>query len=213
MDGIIHPYYTVALAPAIAALVGISVRELWRGREFVASRIVLAVMSAGTGVWAFILMDRTPDWWPARALGRVDRLARHRFDPGGRGTPSRPFRSGIDHRRNVFRCSRACRIHHRDCGELTQQRADGDGGSEPRRPDGTAGRWRKWRSGPWRRGQSRARKPRRRSGQPLGRSHRRLDGCEQSRTEDRRIGHGDRRVHRRRQLADTRAVPGLRRQP
>jgi 4-amino-4-deoxy-L-arabinose transferase-like glycosyltransferase len=65
MDGIIHPYYTVALAPAIAALVGISARELWRGREFVTSRIVLAVMSAGTGVWAFILMDRTPEWWPA----------------------------------------------------------------------------------------------------------------------------------------------------
>lgn len=65
MDGIIHPYYTVALAPAIAALVGISVRELWRGREFLASRTVLAIMSAGTGVWAFILLDRTPDWWPA----------------------------------------------------------------------------------------------------------------------------------------------------
>jgi 4-amino-4-deoxy-L-arabinose transferase-like glycosyltransferase len=65
MDGIIHPYYTVALAPAIAALVGISVRELWRGKEFLASRIVLAAMSAGTGVWAFILLDRTPDWWPA----------------------------------------------------------------------------------------------------------------------------------------------------
>ena len=65
MDGIIHPYYTVALAPAIAALVGISVRELWRGRESLASRIVLAIMAAGTGVWAFILLDRTPDWWPA----------------------------------------------------------------------------------------------------------------------------------------------------
>jgi 4-amino-4-deoxy-L-arabinose transferase-like glycosyltransferase len=65
MDGIIHPYYTVALAPAIAALVGISVRELWRGREFLTPRIVLATMSAGTGVWAFILLARTPDWWPA----------------------------------------------------------------------------------------------------------------------------------------------------
>lgn len=65
MDGIIHPYYTVALAPAVAALVGISVRELWRGRRFPAPRIVLAIMSATTGVWAFILLDRTPDWWPA----------------------------------------------------------------------------------------------------------------------------------------------------
>ncbi|OBB03613.1 glycosyl transferase [Mycobacteriaceae bacterium 1482268.1] len=64
MDGTIHPYYTVALAPAIAALVGIAVRELWRVRESLSARIVLAVMSAGTGVWAFVLLDRTPDWLP-----------------------------------------------------------------------------------------------------------------------------------------------------
>lgn len=65
MDGIIHPYYTVALAPAVAAVVGISVAELWRVRERLASRLVLAVMLAGTGVWAFVLLDRTPDWLPA----------------------------------------------------------------------------------------------------------------------------------------------------
>jgi 4-amino-4-deoxy-L-arabinose transferase-like glycosyltransferase len=65
MDGIIHPYYTVALAPAIAALVGISVRELWQHRERLWSRLVLAAMSATTGVWAFVLLDRTPDWLPA----------------------------------------------------------------------------------------------------------------------------------------------------
>jgi 4-amino-4-deoxy-L-arabinose transferase-like glycosyltransferase len=64
MDGIIHPYYTVALAPSVAALLGISVTELWRGRQFIAPRIVLAVMMAVTGVWAFILLDRTPDWFP-----------------------------------------------------------------------------------------------------------------------------------------------------
>jgi len=65
MTGVIHPYYTVALAPAIAALIGISVRELWQGREFLSSRVVLATMCAATGVWAFILLDRTPDWLPA----------------------------------------------------------------------------------------------------------------------------------------------------
>ncbi|WP_454791330.1 ArnT family glycosyltransferase [Mycolicibacterium lutetiense] len=65
MDGIIHPYYTVALAPAVAALVGISVVELWRVRARLAARAVLAVMLAGTGVWAFVLLDRTPDWLPA----------------------------------------------------------------------------------------------------------------------------------------------------
>jgi 4-amino-4-deoxy-L-arabinose transferase-like glycosyltransferase len=65
MDGIVHPYYTVALAPAVAALVGISVAELWRLREAVTPRIVLAMMAAATSVWAFILLDRTPDWLPA----------------------------------------------------------------------------------------------------------------------------------------------------
>ena len=65
MDGTIHPYYTVALAPAIAALVGISVRELWRANDRLGSRLVLALMSAATGVWAYVLLDRTPDWLPA----------------------------------------------------------------------------------------------------------------------------------------------------
>ena len=65
MDGIIHPYYTVALAPAVAALVGISVRELWRVRDRLWSRLVMATMSGATGVWAYFLLDRTPDWLPA----------------------------------------------------------------------------------------------------------------------------------------------------
>lgn len=65
MQGVNHPYYAVALAPAVAALIGISVRELWRGREFLSSRAILAVMSATTGVWAFIMLDRTPTWLPA----------------------------------------------------------------------------------------------------------------------------------------------------
>lgn len=65
MDGIVHPYYTVALAPAVAALVGISVAELWRSRELLGPRLVFATMIASTGVWAFILLARTPDWFPA----------------------------------------------------------------------------------------------------------------------------------------------------
>ena len=64
MDGIIHPYYTVALAPAVAALVGICTVELWRGRQLRGPRVTLAAMAAATGVWAVILLDRTPDWFP-----------------------------------------------------------------------------------------------------------------------------------------------------
>jgi len=65
MDGTVHPYYTVALAPAIAALVGISVAELLRRRDSWLPRLSLAVMLAVTGVWAFVLLNRTPDWLPA----------------------------------------------------------------------------------------------------------------------------------------------------
>jgi 4-amino-4-deoxy-L-arabinose transferase-like glycosyltransferase len=64
MSGIIHPYYTVALAPAAAALVAISGRELWRGRDHVPARVALALMIASTGYWAFILLDRVPTWLP-----------------------------------------------------------------------------------------------------------------------------------------------------
>ncbi len=64
MKGIMHPYYTVALAPAIAALVAMGIRELWRGRQFTSARVVLAIMLAATAVWSFILLDRTPEWLP-----------------------------------------------------------------------------------------------------------------------------------------------------
>jgi len=42
MAGIIHPYYTVALAPAIGALVGLGVTQLWRDRASAKSRVTLA---------------------------------------------------------------------------------------------------------------------------------------------------------------------------
>ncbi|MFD4253971.1 ArnT family glycosyltransferase [Amycolatopsis thermoflava] len=64
MSGTIHPYYTVALAPGIAGLVGIGAVELWRGRHNFAARVVLALVLAATGVWDFILLARTPDWQP-----------------------------------------------------------------------------------------------------------------------------------------------------
>jgi 4-amino-4-deoxy-L-arabinose transferase-like glycosyltransferase len=64
MSGIIHPYYTVALAPGIAGTLAISARELWRGRANFAARTVLAVMLAVTAVWGFVLLARTPDWQP-----------------------------------------------------------------------------------------------------------------------------------------------------
>ncbi len=64
MKGTIHPYYMIALAPGIAALIGISVVELWRGRSNLAARGALGAMLAATGIWDYVLLDRTPHWYP-----------------------------------------------------------------------------------------------------------------------------------------------------
>ncbi|HEV8649034.1 MAG TPA: glycosyltransferase family 39 protein [Actinomycetes bacterium] len=64
MQGIFHAYYTVALAPAVAAIVGMGAPTLWRLREHLAPRAVLAAALAATGLWSFVLLRRSPDWAP-----------------------------------------------------------------------------------------------------------------------------------------------------
>ncbi|GAB3558265.1 ArnT family glycosyltransferase [Spelaeicoccus albus] len=64
MSGIIHPYYMVALAPALAAVVGLGTVLLWRNRSRGWVMTVLAPATAGTAVWEFVLLGRTPDWYP-----------------------------------------------------------------------------------------------------------------------------------------------------
>jgi 4-amino-4-deoxy-L-arabinose transferase-like glycosyltransferase len=64
MSGIIHPYYMVALAPGIAALVGIGALTLFQKRLSWAGRSVAAATVLVTAVWSYILLDRTPDWLP-----------------------------------------------------------------------------------------------------------------------------------------------------
>jgi 4-amino-4-deoxy-L-arabinose transferase-like glycosyltransferase len=64
MNGIIHPYYTVALAPAIAALVGIGAVVAWRARAALAVRLALAATVLVTTWWAYSLLDRSASWLP-----------------------------------------------------------------------------------------------------------------------------------------------------
>lgn len=107
MSGIFHAYYTVALAPAIGALVGIGVTLLWRQRRLLpapghvqdgtsaaapvaetpagdpllpasaegagtrwqrwrplAATATLAGTLAVTVWWAWVLLGRSPDWYP-----------------------------------------------------------------------------------------------------------------------------------------------------
>ena len=62
-QGIIHPYYNVALAPAVGAVVGIGTVTLWHERRRRLGRAVLAVAVAATAVWSAVLLARTPDWF------------------------------------------------------------------------------------------------------------------------------------------------------
>jgi 4-amino-4-deoxy-L-arabinose transferase-like glycosyltransferase len=64
MQGIIHPYYMVALAPAIGALVGVGASSLWQARLGLAGRVTAAVAVAATAIWSFALLNRTPEWLP-----------------------------------------------------------------------------------------------------------------------------------------------------
>jgi 4-amino-4-deoxy-L-arabinose transferase-like glycosyltransferase len=64
-QGIIHPYYTVALAPPLGALVGIGTMGLWQRRATWVGRVGLAAGLAATVVWSVILLGRTSDWFPA----------------------------------------------------------------------------------------------------------------------------------------------------
>ncbi len=63
MQGTVHPYYSVALVPAIGGLIGIGGRELWRGRASHLSRLSLAVMIGATAVWSWYLLDRDAGSW------------------------------------------------------------------------------------------------------------------------------------------------------
>ncbi|ADG78551.1 Glycosyl transferase family 39 OS=Tsukamurella paurometabola (strain ATCC 8368 / DSM / CCUG 35730 / CIP 100753 / JCM 10117 / KCTC 9821 / NBRC 16120 / NCIMB 702349 / NCTC 13040) OX=521096 GN=Tpau_1938 PE=4 SV=1 [Tsukamurella paurometabola] len=64
MAGIFHPYYTVALAPAIAALVAIGTTVAWRERDRTWVRVVGALAVAATGATGWYVLDQTPNWNP-----------------------------------------------------------------------------------------------------------------------------------------------------
>ncbi len=64
MQGIFHAYYTVALGPAVAALVGMGAVTLWRLRRLDLAASTLAATLAVTALWSYVLLARSPDWLP-----------------------------------------------------------------------------------------------------------------------------------------------------
>ncbi|MBJ7324504.1 MULTISPECIES: glycosyltransferase family 39 protein [Nocardiaceae] len=64
MAGIFHSYYTVALSPAVAALVGIGSVMLWRERQRLWVRIAMALAVASTVALAWVLLGRSASFVP-----------------------------------------------------------------------------------------------------------------------------------------------------
>jgi 4-amino-4-deoxy-L-arabinose transferase-like glycosyltransferase len=70
--GIVHSYYTVALAPALAACLGIGAVLLWRNRGDVRTAAAMSATVLVTAALAAILLSRHGDWLPwLRALVAV----------------------------------------------------------------------------------------------------------------------------------------------
>ncbi len=80
MAGIFHAYYTIALAPAVAALVGIGAWVLWQHRSSLVAAGILSFTVALSSMFAWYLLDRTTDFvpwlkWAVVVLGMASALA------------------------------------------------------------------------------------------------------------------------------------------
>ena len=118
--GVIHTYYTVALAPAIGALVAIGAAIVWSRRETYRTPVAALAIGAVDRRLGDVLLERTPSWepWlrplirsPARwacsvcsslpfpgvSAGRVRRRRGGARRPGRDGRPDR-LRGRHDHR-------------------------------------------------------------------------------------------------------------------
>ncbi len=69
MEGTVHPYYCLSVAPAVVALVAIGGREMWQIRRSVVGRTCLAAMVLTTAGWSWWLLDHNGHW--ASGLGWI----------------------------------------------------------------------------------------------------------------------------------------------
>lgn len=65
MHGMVHPYYSLSIAPAVAAMFAIGLQQCWARRDARFFRAVFLVLLLGTGAWSCALLGRNPHWLPA----------------------------------------------------------------------------------------------------------------------------------------------------
>lgn len=63
MEGTVHEYYTVAMAPGIVGTIAITGQLLWHERRRFSARLALAAMIGATSAWSYVLLNRTADWY------------------------------------------------------------------------------------------------------------------------------------------------------
>ena len=148
--GIIHPYYTVALAPAIGALVGVGAGMWWPRRDTWPGRAVLSSAVVVTAWWSTMLLRRSPSWHPwlrgrlgagRGCRGRPDRCLAGPAHPLGRG--------GGGHHDDLRRSRRSGRLRLEHCvhGPRRSHPVGRAGGGRRVRPGGAGRtRWVRWRS-------------------------------------------------------------------
>ncbi|MEU3522839.1 glycosyltransferase family 39 protein [Streptomyces sp. NPDC038707] len=64
MAGIFHQYYTVALAPYLAAVTGMGAGLLWERRREGWAGVTLAASLVAAAAWGYVLLHRTPGYLP-----------------------------------------------------------------------------------------------------------------------------------------------------
>ena len=121
-NGIVHPYYTVALAPAIGASIGIGATLLWRNRSDIRAATALSGTVLVTTILAAVLLSRDSEWMPwlraTVAVGGVGAAALL-LVAGRLPTARRPFGGGAGCR-GVS--GGACGVFGRDGGHTAQRR-------------------------------------------------------------------------------------------
>lgn len=119
-----HPYYTSAMAPAIAGCLAIGTVLLWRHRSERIGTFGLSALTLSATVMAFVPATTDTDMAALAAVGAADRRS-----GGGRGAHAR--RAGAKFTSALRHCdSGACgfagwidRVHHRQCHHAEAGRA------------------------------------------------------------------------------------------